>query len=79
MLNRFIVPFLLLLFFSFPAWGGRNQPEKIQKQSPADSSLRVQQQGKTTDQEAVSTLSPDQVSSEDDTEEDTSVFDDEHG
>jgi len=77
MLSRFIVPFLLLLFFSFPAWGGQDQLEKTQKQSPTDSSLSVQQQKKTTDQEAVSPPPLDQVPSED--EEDSSVFDDEHG
>lgn len=79
MLSRFIVPFLLLLFFSFPACGGQNQPETIRKQSPADSSPSVQQQAETTGQEMAPTPPPDQGSDEDDTEEDSSGLDDEHG
>lgn len=79
MLSRFIVPFLLLLFFSFPACGGQNQPETIQKQPLADSSPSLQQQAETTGQEMAPTPPPDQVPDENNTEEEPSDLDDEHG
>ncbi len=78
MLNRFIVLLVLFLLFSSPAWGGQNQPEKVQKQPLADSLQKVQQK-KTTDQEAVSPPPSSQAASEDDTEDDSSDLDDEHG
>lgn len=79
MFNRFIILFLLLLFFSVPAWGGQSQPEKTQKQPLADTSPSVQQQEQPPNQEAVSTSPSDQPPSEDDTEEESSDLDDEHG
>jgi len=79
MLSRFIVPFLLLLFFSFPTWGGQSQPDKGQKQPLADSSTSGQQQKKIDEQATANVPPPAKVPIAEDTEEDSSVFDDEHG
>jgi hypothetical protein len=78
MINRLVTLFFLLLFFSFPACGGQNQPDKTQKQPLTDAITSVQQQKKPDEKTTVAAPQATRAD-EEDADEDSSVFDDEHG